>query len=384
MQLRAKCALSLLLFCPAITTVLAQETGVYSATREDAELQREAGLRPLTLDEGLAILSVALDSRHNRAFSSDCSHFVHGLYERAGFSYGYTPSRDLYEGIDEFRRVTNPQPGDLAVWRGHAGIVVNPVQHSFFSLLRTGPGVESYDSPYWKRRGRPRFFRYVKAGASGTASLRSANLTMSSTEQDEPAEASEPETSQEASRGTLAANRIVASKPAPAEVPHIPIIHSSHPKADQVDAAFLQSCADSEENLSGRDLFRSSQPVIVFDHFSAGKVHIDGNESWVEVQIDEVLFFIDGKAQARRGSERQQWPLTRRDLKSWELLPPVGVVYVPQALAVRLMSQQLAQLAQSAPNSARLQQKAELVRVLDSLPQDQSAIQKITTPNKQN
>ena len=255
MQLRAKCALLLLLFCAAITTVMAQQTGVYSATREESELQREAaGLRPLTLDEGLAILSVALDSRHNGAFSSDCSHFVHGLYERAGFSYGYTASRDLYKGIDEFRRVTNPQPGDLAVWRGHAGIVVNPVQHSFFSLLQAGPGVESYDSPYWKRRGRPRFFRYVKAGATGTASLRSANLTLSSAEQDEPAEASEPEASQEASRGMLATTRIAASKPATAAVARVPVVHSIHPKPDQVDAAFLQSCADSEENLRGRPL----------------------------------------------------------------------------------------------------------------------------------
>jgi len=66
-------------------------------------------------------------------------------------------------GINEFERVTNPQPGDLAVWRGHAGIVINPAQHSFFSLLRSGAGVAFYDSAYWKRKGRPRFFRYVRA-----------------------------------------------------------------------------------------------------------------------------------------------------------------------------------------------------------------------------
>jgi hypothetical protein len=209
-------------------------------------------------------------------------------------------------------------------------------------------------------------------------------LTLSGAEQDELAEPTEPEASQESSRGTPVTTRIAASKATTVEVPHIPVVHSIHPKADQVDAAFLQSCADSEENLRGRDLFQSSQPVIVFDHFTAGKVHIDGNEGWVEVQIDEVLFFVDGKAQARRGSERQQWPLSRRDQASWELSPPAGVIYVPQALAVRLMSRQLAQLAQAGRNPARLQQKAELVRVLDSLPQDQSAIQKFTTPNKQN
>src|SRR6266853_1182239 len=140
--------------------------------------QLPAQLHELTLNEGLAILSSALDSRHYAAFRSDCSHFVHGLYERAGFPYAYAPSVELYAGIDEFRRVTNPQPGDLAVWRGHAGIVVNPVQHTFFSLLRSGPGVGSYDSSYWKKKGRPRFFRYVKAvpGSALSPSIRTASL----------------------------------------------------------------------------------------------------------------------------------------------------------------------------------------------------------------
>jgi hypothetical protein len=399
MQLRAKCAL-LLLFCAAITTVLAQQksglTGASSVARENSELQSElqdeaAALRPLTLDEGLAILSAALDSRHHAAFSSDCSHFVHGLYERAGFSYGYAPSRDLYEGIDEFRRVTNPQPGDLAVWRGHAGIVVNPVQHSFFSLLRTGPGVESYDSPYWKKRGRARFFRYVKANGSGagTASLRTANMTLSGAEQneeqDEPTEPSESEDSQEFLHRTLSTTKPAVSAAAKAAAPRVLVVHSSHPNADQVDAAFLQSCADSGENLRSRDLFRSTQPVIVFDHFAAMKLHIDGNAQWAEVQIDEVLFFVEGKTQVRRGSERQQWPLTRRGQTSWELTPPTGVIYVPQAIAVRIMSRQLAQLTKDRANHADgLQQMVELMRILDSLPQEQSASQKPMTPNEQN
>jgi hypothetical protein len=66
--------------------------------------------------------------------------------------------------------VLNPQPGDLAVWRGHAGIVVSPARHSFFSMLSPGPGVDSWNSPYWMQRGRPRFFRYLKQPPSGTVS----------------------------------------------------------------------------------------------------------------------------------------------------------------------------------------------------------------------
>jgi hypothetical protein len=72
--------------------------------------------------------------------------------------------------------VSRPQAGDLVVWRRHAGIVTNPAQHSFFSLLSSGPSVDSYDSRYWKKRGHPRFFRYVKTSLSvRSSSFRGAN-----------------------------------------------------------------------------------------------------------------------------------------------------------------------------------------------------------------
>src|SRR5262245_28201060 len=139
-------------------------------------------LRPLTFSEGLAVLGAALDSRHHGKSAYDCSHLVQAIYEQAGFPYSYANSAELYAGVDEFRRVTSPQPGDFAVWPGHVGIVVNPSQHSFFSLLRSGRGVETYDSDYWKRRGSPRFLRYFKANSpdiratAGTASLKTAAL----------------------------------------------------------------------------------------------------------------------------------------------------------------------------------------------------------------
>jgi cell wall-associated NlpC family hydrolase len=168
MRFPAQCAL--FFYClMAMQSAGAQHTTAksgrgYATTPAESTFQQPP--RPLTLDEGLAIISAALDSRHHTKFKTDCSHFVHGLYERAGFHYTYAPSTDLYAGLDEFERVTIPQPGDLAVWRGHAGIVINPAQHSFFSLLRTGAGVASYDSAYWKKKGHPRFFRYVRTTPS--------------------------------------------------------------------------------------------------------------------------------------------------------------------------------------------------------------------------
>jgi hypothetical protein len=119
----------------------------------------------LTRDDGLAVVETALD-RHIRMHGKrDCSHLVHTIYDRAGFSYNYASSRDLYRGTGDFRRVKKPQPGDLIVWRGHVGIVVDPEQREFYSFLRHGPGIEEYDTQYWKQRGPVRFYRYIKSSS---------------------------------------------------------------------------------------------------------------------------------------------------------------------------------------------------------------------------
>jgi hypothetical protein len=167
MQVHAKSAPLFFLLCLLV---------VPAAPAQQSQ-HKTSGSLPLTRHEGLAILHVALHSRPRAASPSDCSHLVHAVYQRAGFPYEYAPSSDLYAGIDEFRRVANPQPGDLAVWRGHAAIVVNPAQHSFFSMLSSGPGMDWWDSTYWKQWGRPRFFRYLKRDPSGalSGSMRTAN-----------------------------------------------------------------------------------------------------------------------------------------------------------------------------------------------------------------
>src|ERR1700733_15080728 len=66
--------------------------------------------RPLTVDEGLAILGAALELRPHIDLRADCSHFVHAIYEHAGFHYRYVNSSALYRGSNEFRQVSNPQP----------------------------------------------------------------------------------------------------------------------------------------------------------------------------------------------------------------------------------------------------------------------------------
>ncbi len=115
----------------------------------------------LSKDDGFAIAERALayPARHHAAM--DCSHLVNRIYVRAGFPFAYATSTQIFEGAAGFVRVPRPQAGDLVAWRGHVGIVVDPARHSFYSALRSGLGVDNYESPYWRRRGDPRFYRYL-------------------------------------------------------------------------------------------------------------------------------------------------------------------------------------------------------------------------------
>jgi cell wall-associated NlpC family hydrolase len=129
--------------------------------RKSASLNHIAAPVSLSADEGVSVIAAALDAHVKTSRQRDCSHLVQAIYNQAGFPYAYASSSDLYAGTDDFLRVTHPQPGDLVVWPGHVGIVVNPAQHVFYSRLRHGPGIDDYDSDYWQTRGDARFYRYV-------------------------------------------------------------------------------------------------------------------------------------------------------------------------------------------------------------------------------
>src|SRR2546425_13281688 len=131
------------------------------------------GLRPLAAREGWEIARATTWRESAARRTEDCSHLVHDRYEKAGYPYPYANSLDLYNnGSESFVRVRAPQPGDLIVWPGHVGIVVDPKEHSFFSSTSSGARTAYYDSPYWRGRGSAPFFRYLsdkpaRAGGAG-------------------------------------------------------------------------------------------------------------------------------------------------------------------------------------------------------------------------
>lgn len=134
-----------------------QQEAAPIVTKFVSEIDQPGGLLPvLSSTELLLRMGQQIETT-----DLDCSHFMQWLFERAGLYYGYAPSRILYAGMTGFKRVYHPRPGDLIVWPGHMGVVVDPEEETFLSALRSGVKTSSYTSHYWKRRGHPRFFRYL-------------------------------------------------------------------------------------------------------------------------------------------------------------------------------------------------------------------------------
>ncbi len=145
MQIRQKLSISSVLLCTLAFGAQAEQP------HDNNPSTHPGNVTAFLLDLGTQVQETELD----------CTHFVHSLYEQAGIEYPYANSERLYRGAESFRRVSQPKAGDVVVWHGHAGIVVDPEEHTFLSALREGVKTASYDSPYWKSKGHPRFFRHV-------------------------------------------------------------------------------------------------------------------------------------------------------------------------------------------------------------------------------
>ena len=129
MRSGSKLGFMALLLCGTLTIAAA-------AARNTATTTNAGGL--LSAKQGAMLVDYALQAGSRLTRQPDCSHLVHLIYSHAGLNYSYQPSRALYAGVEDFERVTRPQPGDLIVWRGHVGIVVSPREKTFFSSVRSG------------------------------------------------------------------------------------------------------------------------------------------------------------------------------------------------------------------------------------------------------
>lgn len=352
--------------------------------------------------EGAGLVNTAWEQREQVRDKPDCSHLVHQIYELSGFPYPYASSYDLYDGIDNFQRVTAPRPGDLVVWRGHVGIVFDAAERTFYSSVRSGLRTENYDEPYWKAQGRPRFYRYV---VRGPAVLSAANVPAPAPGSKarakavvvpvrkkisaapplaaaSPAEVGPPSVSTGAA---LPSDRTPFNRTSvlPSQIMVVSV--ANRPTNEEVGEAISEFNSAAGNVLRGwpsddptrvviprsiatRDL--SAVPVLVYDRLTVQGLDLKGDRGWARVEVEGKLSIGGERLDAKRRREELRWEL-RRTQQGWQVLAPQNRAYVPSDVAVRVLANQLALLTQneaaSGDKDRSLRQQALIIRALGLL-----------------
>jgi hypothetical protein len=340
------------------------------------------GARLLNGDEGVTLVSTAMEQRAKPGRKPDCSHLVHQIYDSAGFPYPYASSFDLYDGIDNFRRISTPRPGDLIVWRGHVGIVTDPAEHAFYSSVTSGLRTEYYDSPYWRTQGHPRFFRYVLRG-SGELTASKTSVPMNNATSQSRAQvvsvhkesSDEPALSTGAPIGganpTLSAS-FTSSLTHPLALPSsiMVVAAGNRPTEEEVGEAISEFNSGAGNLLRGWPAADPRRIVTVYDQLRVERVELKRDRGRVSAQIGGRLSLGGKGIEGQRHSEKLVCEL-RNTPQGWQLQMPANRAYVPRDVAVRVLAGQLALLTQNpaAPNDSgrSQQQQSEIVRALSFL-----------------
>src|SRR5215471_4988883 len=316
--------------------------------------------RLVSKEEGAALAQAALHHWPQMRDKPDCSHLVHEVYAEAGLKYEYAPTNDIFEGLDSFQRVPQPQAGDLVVWQGHVGIVIDPEDHSFYSSVITGFSVSNFSSSYWESRGPRRFYRYRITNAQSVRLLQRAShrktyaavtrpavkkpsyITEKKNLEDESTEAETdlPDRSVDKESGPAAVkeNRIAAGV----------ITTTRRPIKEEVRSAFVRlSDANAAQWQQSAAL---DAPIEIVDGFEAGRFETQGSSGWAELKMTTIAFFADGRMHTTRRTMKVRFTLLRQ-ADGWTLQAPANRFYLLRAAAVRMIAARLAMLARDPDNA---------------------------------
>src|SRR6478672_1617296 len=340
----------------------------------------------LSPEQGEALAAFAAQSKKRIRSKPDCSHLVHLLYARAGLIYPYEGSRVLYRGVNDFKRVKTPQPGDLAVWLGHVGIVLSPEEKTFVSSVRSGILTESWTAAHWVRRGRPRFYRYrigpaanmsllatimgdgaparnedhdtartsAVAGVSSPSADSSADRTVENGSQAER-DAALPQDSSTGSSGyqdSSGSSSIVAV-----------ISQRQTPTKRQIVAAILESSNAHARRLIATENLDLTHPFSIFEHVEVEKIKIKHESGWITLRLSETMSQEAGRILPARTLERELSVYRRTD-GAWVITDPRSRTYLVQESALDVFQHQAELLLRRAPNSSNTR---AAVKALDRL-----------------
>jgi hypothetical protein len=357
-------------------------------------------LRLLSRSEGSEIVDLALTETANPDEKPDCSHLMQQVFDEAGFGYPYATSYQLYDGVPEFQRVERAQPGDLIVWQGHVGLVVDPSAHSFYSSVGTGLETQQYDNDYWRRRGRPRFYRYLVGADSDEAALsRPARQTAtkiagtpsegtSAANRSASRSTSKPAglgsgvdsrsgnstiaggSSQSASSTTIGRTVVDDTRDETAALYVVPgdiLVPGSHakPTSEDVSQAISELANESGNILRANDLGTLTSAVVIFDQLQVEKVEIHHDRSWANVRIDYRVELKQGAVRSEHHTDKRRWELEHTP-EGWVAVNPTDRLYVPASTAAQIISERLYKLTRKSADKNRSQQ-ASLARLLDAV-----------------
>jgi NlpC/P60 family protein len=314
----------------------------------------------LTAKAGTQLVNVALRYQPEDGVKPDCSHLVYEIYRQAGLNFRFASSRELYVGVDPFQRVRRPQSGDLIVWRGHVGIVVNPREHSFYSSLRSGLMTDYYDAAYWSSRGTPRFYRY-RVGAQETAAspraVRTAHRSDNSTSNgEEQLEGAEPTgTANIPDRDSTIDARSRFLIPA-AEL-------SAKPTAEEFRGALLHHIDDAGAALESRQSLDASASVLVVNDVTVEKFRLKKDQGALEIRLDCSVTVINGQVSENPMSQERKLNLVRSNA-GWLVEDREAPLYVPRQIALRVFATQLAMATRQDDHDEEV---TRLIRVLNAL-----------------
>jgi hypothetical protein len=366
--------------------------GEAQITASVREPRSDSPSRLLNAREGRSIADAAWEQNETASGTRDCSHFVHQVYLNAGFEYPYASSFDIYAGNENFQRVRMPQAGDMIVWPGHLGIVVDPVEHSFYSLVSTGWQAQDYQGPYWKSRGRPRFYRYKTAGADVLSGARTPSAGQASNTAKQPR--ATPAVVERSPAESFTPNRLpkAVSKRTPMsygpptlptpvnavgpfEVPSsiIITIGNKAPTRNEVAQGISELSSGAGNVLRTDDPLKVALPVLIVEQFSVERVEIKRDRGWAHLQVDSKVSIAGGEAHVKQQREKIRWEL-RRTESGWEAVAPSDRTYVPQDVAVKNLAAQLARLTGSDEAETHretvLREEAQLANLLGALLED--------------
>lgn len=368
MRSGSKLGFMALLLCGTLTIAAA-------AARNAATTTNAGGL--LSAKQGAMLVDYALQAGARLTRQPDCSHLVHLIYSHAGLNYSYQPSRALYAGVEDFERVTRPQPGDLIVWRGHVGIVVSPREKTFFSSVRSGIITESWKEAQWLRRGRPRFLRYRIGPESDLELLASVGRSA----EDGIADASDGQTD---TSSDDVANKVVQQEDDDEPQDTAPtdsasgagivavIKQRSKPSKKEIVSAVLENSKKSAEALLGPETsIRADRPISVFSRVEVENIKIRHESGSVLLRFNETMAIDQGKVLQARTVERELniKKTTDAAFTTWVLTDPRLCTYISQAQSLNVFAHQAELMLHDSPNSAAAR---TLVKALDLLYDQQS------------